>query len=199
MKIGVPSEQFPGEHRVALVPASIAPLKKAGLDVIVERGAGERAGFPDAAYLDKGAQIAASRARCVRRRCRAAGARGRSSPLDAPGPGRHRHGRSARLARDGARHRVARRHRVRARADSAHHARAEHGRAVVDGDDRRIQGGAAGGRDAAAHVPAADDRRRHRSRPRTSSSSASASQVCRRSPPPASSARSSRPTTCVRP
>jgi len=62
MKIGVPVEQFPGERRVALVPASIAPLKKAGLAVIVERGAGERAGFPDAAYLDKGAEIAASRA-----------------------------------------------------------------------------------------------------------------------------------------
>ncbi len=61
MKIGVPVEQFPGERRVALVPASIAPLKKAGFDVLIERGAGERAGFPDAAYLDKGAEIAASR------------------------------------------------------------------------------------------------------------------------------------------
>src|SRR5688572_13641563 len=62
MNIGVPVEQFPGEHRVALVPASIAPLKKAGFDVIIERGAGDRAGFPDSAYQDKGAQIAASRA-----------------------------------------------------------------------------------------------------------------------------------------
>ena len=62
MKIGVPVEQVSGERRVALVPASIAPLKKAGFDVIVERGAGERAGFPDAAYVEKGAQIAASRA-----------------------------------------------------------------------------------------------------------------------------------------
>jgi NAD(P) transhydrogenase subunit alpha len=59
MKIGVPSEQFPGERRVALVPASIAPLKKAGFDVLIERGAGERAGFPDAAYVEKGAQIVA--------------------------------------------------------------------------------------------------------------------------------------------
>ena len=62
MKIGVPVEHFPGEQRVALVPASIAPLKKAGFDVLVERGAGERAGFPDSAYHDKGAQSAASRA-----------------------------------------------------------------------------------------------------------------------------------------
>jgi NAD(P) transhydrogenase subunit alpha len=44
------------------VPASIAAMKKAGIDVIVESGAGERAGFPDAAYRDKGAHIAASRA-----------------------------------------------------------------------------------------------------------------------------------------
>ena len=58
MKIGVPVEQFPGEKRVALVPASIAPLTKAGFDVLVERDAGERAGFPDRAYQDKGAQSA---------------------------------------------------------------------------------------------------------------------------------------------
>jgi NAD(P) transhydrogenase subunit alpha len=57
MRIGVPTERFTGEHRVALVPASIAPLKKAGLDVIIERGAGDRAGFPDAAYADKGALL----------------------------------------------------------------------------------------------------------------------------------------------
>jgi NAD(P) transhydrogenase subunit alpha len=62
MTIGVPAEQFPGERRVALVPASIVALKKAGFDVLVERGAGARAGFTDSAYQDKGAQIAASRA-----------------------------------------------------------------------------------------------------------------------------------------
>ena len=55
MRIGVPTEQLPGEHRVALVPASIAPLKKAGFDVSIESGAGVRAGFPDSAYQDKGA------------------------------------------------------------------------------------------------------------------------------------------------
>jgi NAD(P) transhydrogenase subunit alpha len=61
MTIGVPVEQVPGERRVALVPASSAVLKKAGFDVLIERGAGERAGFPDNAYQDKGAQIAATR------------------------------------------------------------------------------------------------------------------------------------------
>ena len=62
MRIGVPTERFPGEHRVALVPASIAPLKKAGLDVVIESGAGARAGFPDSAYQEKGAHISATRA-----------------------------------------------------------------------------------------------------------------------------------------
>ena len=62
MKIGVVAEKFPGERRVALVPASTAALKKAGLDVLVEQGAGRDAGFPDTAYAEKGAQIIASRA-----------------------------------------------------------------------------------------------------------------------------------------
>lgn len=61
MKIGVPAENFPGERRVALVPASIPLLKKAGLDVVVEQGAGVQAGFTDAAYQEKGAQLVASR------------------------------------------------------------------------------------------------------------------------------------------
>jgi NAD(P) transhydrogenase subunit alpha len=62
MQVGVVLEQFPGERRVALVPASIAPLKKAGFETLVERGAGESAGFPDAMYEEKGARIAANRA-----------------------------------------------------------------------------------------------------------------------------------------
>ncbi len=62
MKIGVPVEQSPGERRVALVPASIPALKKAGFEVAIERGAGDSAGFPDASYKDKGALSSASRA-----------------------------------------------------------------------------------------------------------------------------------------
>jgi NAD(P) transhydrogenase subunit alpha len=49
MKIGVPKETFPGERRVALVPGVLATLGKLGLTAVVERGAGEAAGFPDAA------------------------------------------------------------------------------------------------------------------------------------------------------
>ena len=58
MKIGVPRETYPGETRVALVPTGIPPLLKAGLQVIVERSAGEAAGFPDDAYAAQGASIA---------------------------------------------------------------------------------------------------------------------------------------------
>jgi NAD(P) transhydrogenase subunit alpha len=57
MNIGVPTETFAGERRVALVPASIPLLKKAGLDVLIQAGAGERAGFTDAAYQEKGARL----------------------------------------------------------------------------------------------------------------------------------------------
>jgi proton-translocating NAD(P)+ transhydrogenase subunit alpha len=61
MIVGVPRETYPGERRVALVPAVLANLAKAGLQVLVESGAGAAAGYPDAEYSDKGAKLAASR------------------------------------------------------------------------------------------------------------------------------------------
>ena len=62
MKVAVVMETFFGERRVGLVPASVPLLIKAGLEVLVQRGAGEAAGFSDQQYVDKGAQIAATRA-----------------------------------------------------------------------------------------------------------------------------------------
>ena len=62
MIIGVPKESFPGERRVALVPAAIPALAKAGSEVLVESGAGEAAFYLDAAYDEKGARIAGGRA-----------------------------------------------------------------------------------------------------------------------------------------
>jgi NAD(P) transhydrogenase subunit alpha len=62
MKISVLKETFPGERRVALIPASIKPLMSAGCTIIVESGAGAAAGYPDSAYVDKGAQIVLDRA-----------------------------------------------------------------------------------------------------------------------------------------
>ena len=57
MKVGIPRESFPGETRVALIPASIPTLTKAGLEVVLEAGAGTAAGFTDEAYRSQGAAI----------------------------------------------------------------------------------------------------------------------------------------------
>lgn len=62
MIVGVPRESFPGERRVAIVPAVVPVLAKGGLEVVIEAGAGIEAGYPDAAYAEKGAKILASRA-----------------------------------------------------------------------------------------------------------------------------------------
>jgi NAD(P) transhydrogenase subunit alpha len=60
--IGVVTESFPGERRVALVPSVLSVLNKTGTDVLLEPGAGAAAGFPDSEYSGKGVRIAASRA-----------------------------------------------------------------------------------------------------------------------------------------
>jgi NAD(P) transhydrogenase subunit alpha len=60
--VGVPKESYPGERRVALVPVVIPTLAKAGIEVVVEAGAGEQAGYPDAAYVEKGAKVLPDRA-----------------------------------------------------------------------------------------------------------------------------------------
>jgi NAD(P) transhydrogenase subunit alpha len=66
MIAGVPRESYPGERRVALVPAVIPNLTKAGLEVVVEAGAGESAGYLDADYAAKGAKIVPDRAEVFR-------------------------------------------------------------------------------------------------------------------------------------
>jgi NAD(P) transhydrogenase subunit alpha len=56
--IGVPKEICPGERRVALTPANVgAILKKEGVQILVERDAGQNAGFTDAAYEEAGAKL----------------------------------------------------------------------------------------------------------------------------------------------
>ncbi len=61
MIIGVPKEITPGENRVALIPQMVPYLVKGGMEVLVESGAGDRAGFSDSAYIDKGAKVLQSR------------------------------------------------------------------------------------------------------------------------------------------
>ena len=60
MKVGVAKETAPGERRVALVPEVLGKLKAAGLDVLVETGAGAGAAIPDSAYAEAGAAIVSS-------------------------------------------------------------------------------------------------------------------------------------------
>ncbi len=61
MIIGVPMETYPGERRVAMVPAVVPLLLKAGCEVLVQKGAGFAAGYENDAYISKGAKLAASR------------------------------------------------------------------------------------------------------------------------------------------
>ena len=86
MKVGVPKETFPGERRVALVPAMLPSLTKAGFEVLIESGAGEAAGFRDPAYQEKGGRLA-SRAELfvaadLIAQVRAAGAAGDAASAD---------------------------------------------------------------------------------------------------------------------
>jgi NAD(P) transhydrogenase subunit alpha len=66
MKVGVPRESYPGERRVALVPGVIPNLQKAGLEVLVQAGAGAEAGYPDADYTARGATVLYDRAEVFR-------------------------------------------------------------------------------------------------------------------------------------
>jgi len=66
MIVGVPREIYPGERRVALVPATVPNLTKAGLQVAVEAGAGAQAGYPDEEYASKGAKVVPDRAEVFR-------------------------------------------------------------------------------------------------------------------------------------
>ena len=57
MKVGVARETAPGERRVALVPEALGKLKAAGLEILVEQGAGAGALIPDEAFAEAGATI----------------------------------------------------------------------------------------------------------------------------------------------
>jgi NAD(P) transhydrogenase subunit alpha len=57
VKIGTPKEVMEGENRVAMTPDSARQLQKLGHECAIEAGAGERAGFADAAYEEAGVEI----------------------------------------------------------------------------------------------------------------------------------------------
>ena len=56
-KLGVPKEIAEGECRVAATPETVKKLQKLGFDVLIEKGAGENASFPDEAYVQAGCRI----------------------------------------------------------------------------------------------------------------------------------------------
>jgi NAD(P) transhydrogenase subunit alpha len=60
MKVGVARETAPGERRVALVPEALGRLTAAGLEILVEAGAGAGALIPDQAFAEAGARIVSS-------------------------------------------------------------------------------------------------------------------------------------------
>lgn len=62
MKVAILKESTPGETRVAMVPAVLGDLRKAGFEVVVQAGAGSMAGFPDSAYEAAGATVVADSA-----------------------------------------------------------------------------------------------------------------------------------------
>ena len=57
MKIGVPKEVASGEARVAMTPQSAKDLQKLGYDCLIQKGAGEAAGFSDADYKEAGVEV----------------------------------------------------------------------------------------------------------------------------------------------
>ncbi len=57
MRIGVPKEIKPLEGRVALIPEAAGELVRAGNEVSLQAGAGEKSGYPDSSYSAQGVQI----------------------------------------------------------------------------------------------------------------------------------------------
>ena len=138
--------------------------------MVVEPGAGTSAGFPDDQYVAQGATVGGSRADLIAQadcllQVRTPGANAVSGRADAEAlrPGQMIVGMADPLGTPEAADYLAARGvtSLRPRTDPAHHPGPEHGRALVDGHHRRLQGRAAGRQHPAAHVPDDDDRRRH--------------------------------------
>ena len=62
MKVGIPKEIYPHEARVAATPDTVEKMKKLGLELMVESGAGEASTFADAAYIEAGARVVDAKA-----------------------------------------------------------------------------------------------------------------------------------------
>jgi NAD(P) transhydrogenase subunit alpha len=65
MRVGIVRETFPGERRVALIPADLPKLAKVGLTALLEPGAGDSSGYLDSEYVEKGATLVSNRAEAL--------------------------------------------------------------------------------------------------------------------------------------
>ena len=61
MQIAVPTEQWPNERRVALIPDSVKKLSRAGFSILVEDGCGNESGYSNNDYTEAGATITSER------------------------------------------------------------------------------------------------------------------------------------------
>ena len=57
MKVGIPKEIYPNERRVAATPEVVQKIRKLGLEVVVEAGAGDASDFADSVYVSAGAVV----------------------------------------------------------------------------------------------------------------------------------------------
>ena len=205
MIIGVVRESWPGERRVALVPMSVAPLIKAGHQVLVESNAGMSAGFTDAAYTEKGATVVPSRGDVTSRaemllrvKIGPAGFPSTDADLAALRPGQSVIAFLDPLSDHALVRQLADRQvsafsmELMPRITRAQSMDALSSMATIAGYKAVLLAAVT----RAAHVPDADDRRRQRQRRARVRRSASAWPACRPSPPPSASARRCRRTTC---
>ncbi len=164
MKVGVAKETAPGERRVALVPEVLGKLKAAGLDILVESGAGAGAAIPDSAFTEAGATIVSTvellrpgRRHPPRREAVSGGDQGASLR-----PGRHRLPVAADRPGIGPGARQPGRDRDQPRRDPADAvAGADDGRPELPGQRRWLQGRPARRQRVRALLPAADHGGRH--------------------------------------
>ena len=164
MKVGVLKETTPGEHRVALVPEMVARLRGAGLDVLVQSGAGDGAWFADSAYAEAGASIV-SRSELLADAAVVVGISRPDEPVIAAlRPGQALLGMLEPPRRPRVRRCAGRQGRDRDQPGrTAPHAAQGpgNGRADLPGERGRLQGGAGRGGRVRQVLPAADHRGRH--------------------------------------
>ena len=164
MKVGVAKETAPGERRVALVPEALGKLKAAGLEILVETGAGAGSAIPDAAFADAGATVVSTDALYETSDVVLKVAKPSRAEVGELHTGQAVVGFLPPLIDPAG---------AKALADAGVTAisldaiprtltpRADDGRAQLAGERRRLQGGPHRGQRLPALLPAADDRRRH--------------------------------------